>query len=107
MEALVEKLHQKLRLAFAHEALIDEHAGELVANRLVQQKGEGGGINASRESQQHPLIADLGAHISHRFVNESCCGPIGLTTTNVVNEIAQHCHAAGGVHHLRMELHAV
>jgi hypothetical protein len=69
----------------------------------VQQKGEGGGINASRESEQHPLIAYLGAYISQRFVNESGRGPICLATTNVVYEIAQHGHAAGGVHHLRDE----
>ena len=36
METLVKKLDQKFWLPLAHEALIDEHAGELVADRLVQ-----------------------------------------------------------------------
>ena len=41
VEALVEELDQKLGLAFAHEALVDEHAGELITDGLVQQKGQG------------------------------------------------------------------
>ena len=40
VEALVEELHQELGLALAHEALVDEHAGELITDGLVQQEGQ-------------------------------------------------------------------
>ena len=45
MESLIKKLHQKLWLTFAHEALINKHAGELVTDRLVQQERQGGRIH--------------------------------------------------------------
>ena len=41
VETLVEELDQKLGLAFTHEALVDEHARELITDGLVQQKGQG------------------------------------------------------------------
>ena len=107
MEALVEELHQKLRLPFAHEALVNEHAGELIADRPVQQEGQGGGIHAPGEGQQHPLLAHLGPHIGDRLVDEGGSGPIGDAIADVISEIADQGHAAAGVHHLRMELHAI
>ena len=107
VKTLVEKLHQKLGLPFAHEALVNEHAGELIANGLVQQEGEGGGIDTTGEGQQHALLAHLGPHISHGLIDESGRGPVGFALTNVINEIAQHGHPTGGMDHLRVELHPI
>ena len=41
VELAIEEVHQELRLALPHEALIDEHAGELITDRLLEQEGEG------------------------------------------------------------------
>ena len=107
VKTLVEKLHQKLGLPFAHEALVNEHAGELIANGLVQQEGEGGGIDTTGEGQQDTLISHLGPHISHGLIDESRRGPVGFALTNVINEIAQHRHPTGGMDHLGVELHPI
>ena len=36
IEFAIKELHQEFRLAFAHKALIDKHAGELISNRFLQ-----------------------------------------------------------------------
>ena len=107
MEAPIKKLHQEFGLTFAHEALVDKHARELITDRFVQQKGKCGGIHATGKSQEHTLVTHLAAHVSHRFIDESVCGPIGHTPTDVIHEITQQSHAALRMHHLRVELDAV
>ena len=42
IEFPIKEIHQKFGLPFAHEALVDEHAGELITDGLLQQKGQGG-----------------------------------------------------------------
>ena len=42
IELAVEKIHEELGLTLSHEALVNEHAGELIANRFLEQKGKGG-----------------------------------------------------------------
>ena len=39
--------------------MIDKHAGEVLADRLVQQHGADGRIDAARHREQHLLVADL------------------------------------------------
>ena len=50
MEFTVKEIHEKLRLSLSHKALINKHAGELIANRPVQQKGQRRRINSPRQS---------------------------------------------------------
>jgi hypothetical protein len=38
-------------LAQTHQAMVDEDAGELVADRLVDQHGGHGGVDATRKTQ--------------------------------------------------------
>ena len=42
VELPIEEVHEELGLTLPHEALVDEHAGELITNRLFEQEGEGG-----------------------------------------------------------------
>ena len=59
---LRERLHHLVALAEAQQAVIDEHAGELVADRAMQQRGDDGGIDAAGQAEQHLVAADLLAH---------------------------------------------
>ena len=85
---LLEQLQQALWLAFAHEALVNEHAGEVVPDRLVQQKGQGGRVNPARQGQQHPLIAHAGPHFAHGLFHKGFRGPGGLAMADVINKVA-------------------
>ena len=42
VELPIEEVHEELGLTLPHEALVDEHAGELITDRLFEQEGEGG-----------------------------------------------------------------
>ena len=48
-------------LAFVEpqQAVIDEHAGELVADRLVDQHRRDREVDAARQPADHPALADL------------------------------------------------
>jgi hypothetical protein len=48
-------------LVLAHQAVVDEDAGQLVADRLVDQHRGDGGIDAARQPADHPALADLRA----------------------------------------------
>ena len=59
------------------------------------------------ERQQDALVTHLLPHQANGLINEGRGGPIGITTANVINEIADQGHAAGGMDHLGVELHPV
>jgi hypothetical protein len=43
----------------------------------VQQEGQGGGVHAPGEGQQHPLVTHLGTDIGNRLIDEGGRGPVG------------------------------
>ena len=50
-------------LVLTHQAMVNEHAGELFADGLGQQCGGHGGIDAAGECEQHLAVADLRAYL--------------------------------------------
>ena len=50
--------------------MVDEDAGELFADGLVDQGGHDRGIDAAGKTQHNFLIPDLSADVRHRFVDE-------------------------------------
>ena len=61
---VAEQAQHLLRLALPQQAVIDEDAGELVADRLVDQDRGDGGIHAAGEAADHLALAHLGADSS-------------------------------------------
>ena len=58
-----EQAHDLLGLAEPQQAVVDEHAGELVADRLVDQHGGDRRIDAAREAADHACPCRPGARI--------------------------------------------
>ena len=96
-----------LGLALAHEARVDEHAGELFSDRLVQQDRRHRRIDAARQAANHPPVADLrpngfdgaGAERGHR--------PGAITAGDMAREVLEQRRAVGRVDHLGVKLDAV
>ena len=61
VEAVAERRHHLLRLACAQQAVVDEDAGQLVADRLMDQHRGHRGIHAARQAADHPPLAHLRA----------------------------------------------
>ena len=54
-EVLAERLDDLLRLVLAQQAVVDEDARELVADRLVHEQRGDGGVDAAGERAEHAL----------------------------------------------------
>jgi hypothetical protein len=87
--------------------MVDEHAGELVADRLVQQHGGDGGVDTAGEAAQDARLAHLLPDLLDRLVLEGAHGPVGLGAGDVAHEVLQDRRALRRVHHLEMELRGV
>ena len=104
---VAEQRDDLLGLACAHQAVVDEDAGELVADRLVDQHRGDGGIDAAGQAADHPAGADLGADARDGLLAEGRHGPVARAARDVAHEVAEQLRAVRRVHHLRVELHGV
>ncbi len=71
-----EQIDHGLGLVEPQQAVIDEHAGELVADGFVDQHRGDGGIDAAGQAADHLALADLLADFLDRFLAESAHGPV-------------------------------
>ena len=105
--AVAEQRHDLLRLAEPHQAVVDEHAGELLADRFVDQHRRHRRVDAARQAADHPALADLLADLLDRLVAEGAHGPVAAAADDLADEIAQQRRAVRRVHDLEMELRGV
>ena len=102
-----EQRHDLLGFAKPQQPVIDEHAGELIADRFVDQHRGDGGIDAAGEPADHSALADLAADFLDRLVLEGAHGPVAGAARDVAHEIAQDGGAVRRVHDFEMELGGV
>lgn len=107
VEFVLERFHYLFRFAETEEAVIDEYAGELIANGLVYENGCHGGVNAAGEGADDLVIAYLFADLSDSDVDIAAHGPAAFAPADGEEEVLQHLGAFFGVDHFRMELYAV
>ena len=99
--------HDLVAFLPAQQAGVDEHTGQPLADGLVQQRRHHRGIDAAGQTEQHLVIADLGAHARDLVVDDVGRGPQRAAAADVLHEARQQGLAGLGVGHFRMELHAV
>ena len=80
---------------------------ELVADRLVHERGRDRGVDAARQTADHALGADLGADLGDRVLDDRDVRPRGPAARGVEQERLQDLHAVLGVRDLGVELHRV
>ena len=95
-----------LGLAGPQQAVVDEHAGQLVAHRALHQRRRDRRVDTAGQPADHPAIANLLADQGDLVVDDVGVGPVRLQSGDVVQEVPQHLLAVLGVQHLRVELHA-
>ena len=106
-QVLGEGGHDLLGLLEAQQAGVHEHAGELVADGLVQQRGDHGRIHAAGEPEDHLVRAHLLAHAGDLVLDDVGGCPQRLAATDVDHEAAEDRLALAGMGHFRVELHAI
>ncbi|KFB72840.1 MAG: hypothetical protein AW09_001948 [Candidatus Accumulibacter phosphatis] len=100
-------MHHLLGFVKAQQAVIDEDAGQLVADCAVNQCRSDRGIDTARKTENHLF----GAHLRTNLVD--CLGdvighvPVISTTADVAHEAADDFLALEGMRDFRMKLHCV
>ena len=108
LQVLREGLHHLLRLVQAQQAVVDENAGELPADRLVDQRRGDRGIDAAGKAEDDFVAADLFLDFreSLRKHNRACSSrrlqPL-ISRTKRCRSLVPCVR----VRHFRVELHAV
>ena len=106
LEMAAEHLLHHLRLARAQHAVVDEDAGELVADGLVQQRRRHAGIHAAAQAENHLFPADLLADFGDGLLDVIAHRPAFAAAANLVDEIGQDFLPARRVDDFGMELQA-
>ena len=86
--------------------MINENAGQLVTDRLVDQHGCDRGIHAAGQAADHLGIADLGPDFGNGFGAVGAHGPVALEPRHS-DEVRIKQRAFGGMVHLGVKLHRV
>ena len=106
-EILREHLHHILRFIQAQQAVIDKHAGELIANGAVNERRRHRRIHAAGKTQNHLIIADLRANLLDRFLNIIRHRPAWPRLANIQNKTIKQRLALLRMRNLRMKLNAI
>ena len=95
--------------AFAEpqQAVVDEDAGELAADRLVEEDRRDGGVDPPGEPEDHPFVADRLADLRDGVPDEGIHRPALRAAADAEEEVLQDLLPLDRMDHLRMELEAV
>ena len=89
------------------QTVVDEHAGQLIADRMVHQSGGYRRVDPSRQSANDLLRPHLAADSVHRLLDDRMVRPIGQDLADVEKETFHDLGPARRVRHLGVELHSV
>ena len=101
-----ENLAHDFRLAPAQHAVIDENAGELVADGLVNQRRRDARIHTAAQAQNDLFLADLGANLLDGLFDVIPHRPLLAAAANLVDKIGDDFPAARRVDDFGMKLEA-
>ena len=90
---VAEQADDLLGLVRAHQPVIDEDAGQLVADRLVDQHRRHRAVDAARQAADHPALADLRADLGDLGVAELGHRPVAGQAADVADEIGEQLAA--------------
>ena len=102
-----EQFDHGLAFVEPQQPVVDEHAGELIADRLVDQHRRHRAVDAAGQPADHPAAADLLADALDRLVLEGAHRPVAAALRDLADEIADQRRALRRVHHFEMELRGV
>ncbi len=97
-------VHHLLEFVLAQHAVVDEDAGETVADGTVEQDGSHRRIDTAGETEDDAVVAQLLFEFCHGGVDKRGSTPLLTGAADVDHEILQQQRALQGVKHLGMEL---
>ena len=104
---VAEQGHDLLGLVHAHQPVVDEDAGQLIADRLMNEHCGNRGVDAARQPADNLAITNLRANFFDLGLAEFGHRPLAGEAADMAHEIGQQFSAVGGMNHLGVELRAV
>ena len=95
-----------LPLPGPQQPVIDEHAGQTVADGPLHERGGHRGVHPAGQPADRPAVADLGPHRVDRVVDDRRRGPAVRDPGDLLQEPAQHLLPVRRVPDLGVVLHA-
>ena len=94
-------------LVLSEEAMIDEDARQLLADRLREQDRRHGGVDAARKRTERLARANLLAQGFDRRLDEGRHLPVALAQRDAAHKVFKNLRAVFRVHDLGMELYGI
>ncbi len=107
LEGVPESADHLLALVLAHQAVVDEHASELVADRAVHEQGRHRRVDTTGEAADDAPVPDLLADASDLIFGDRGRRPGPLAAAYLSKEAGEDLLPVGRVHHLGVELDAI
>ncbi len=106
-EILAEHVHHHLAFVQPQEAVIDEYAGELVADGAMDQRRRHAAVDTAGQAEDDFITTDLGADFLDGLGDIVRHVPVRLAAADLVHEAAKDGFALQRVRDFRVELHGV
>ena len=107
-QVLLEVALDLLALVEAHDAVVDEHGPEAVADGLLHQLGGDGGVDTTGNGAENLALGpDEGADAGNLLVQEAVHGPVLGALADADGEVLEQLRAVLRVGHLGVELQTV
>src|SRR5664280_276889 len=106
-EFLAQVLLHGDELVLPQHTIVDEDAGQLIANRAMHQFGCNRGIHAARQTANHAALTDRLANAGDGLFDETLRSPVRREPADFEREVAQDFGALRRVMHFGMKLHRV
>ena len=94
-------------LVLSEQTVVDEDAGQLLADRPVQQHCRNGAVHSAGHGAEHRLVAYFLAQSLYLLVDEARHDPIALAGADIKEKSFEYLLAVLRVHDLGMELNGV
>ena len=106
-EMVTKHIHYLLGFVQAQQTVVDEHAGQVFSDCTVQQHRSHRGVNATGQTEDNFVIANLLTNAGNGVIDNFCRRPQRFTLADIAHKTLQHAHALTGVGNFRVELHAI
>ena len=107
VEVVAERLDHLSALVLAHQPVVDEHAGQPVADRAVHEQRRHARVDPARQAADGPPVPHLGADPLDLLLDHRGRAPGALAAAHVGQEVGQDLLPVRRVDHLGVELDAV
>ncbi len=106
-EMIAEHFHHLMAFVQTQQTVINEYAGQSLADSSVDQHRHNGRIHTTGQTQNHLVITDLLFDTLNGIFDDGGWCPQCVTLTDIFHKTLQHTGALLGVSHFRMELYTV